>query len=333
MAWEVQFKNGVWLPQAGWWLDAQRAVDRSFVSHAHFDHLGRHSEILCTETTARFMHARMPSKKRREHILPFGHTEQLTEDITVSLHPAGHILGSSQILLEHTSHGRLLYTGDFKLRQGLVAEPCATPQADVLIMETTFGRSHYLMPPTDDVRRAIVRFCQETLAEGGTPVLFAYSLGKTQEVLASLAGSGLPVMLHPQAEKLTRLHEECGIVFPSHREFFADEVAGHVLITPPQWGGSSLLKSLPSPRTAMITGWALDRNTIHRHRCDAAFALSDHADFADLLNYVERVNPKKVLTLHGFAEDFARTLRERGIEAWALGRGNQLDLGLIQPSP
>ncbi|HSH92743.1 MAG TPA: MBL fold metallo-hydrolase RNA specificity domain-containing protein, partial [Roseimicrobium sp.] len=110
--------------------------------------------------------------------------------------------------------------------------------------------------------------------------------------------------------------------------FTADEVAGHVLITPPQWGGSSLLKSLTRSRTAMITGWALDRNTIHRHHCDAAFALSDHADFADLLSYVERVNPKKVLTLHGFAEDFARTLRERGIEAWALGRGNQLDLGL-----
>jgi Cft2 family RNA processing exonuclease len=331
MAWDVQFKNGIWLPQAGWWLDAHHAVDRSFISHAHFDHLGRHREILCTEVTSRFMQARMPSKKRREHILPFGHTEQLTEDITVTLHPAGHILGSSQILLEHPSHGRLLYSGDFKVRQGLVAETCATPHADVLIMETTFGRPHYLMPPTDDVRRDIVQFCKDTLASDGTPVLFAYSLGKCQEVLASLGNTGLPVMLHPQAEKLTRIHEECGIVFPTHREFNAEEAAGHVVITPPQWGGSSLLKAIPSPRTAMITGWALDRNTIHRHRCDAAFALSDHADFADLLSYVERVNPQKVLTLHGFAEDFARILRERGIEAWALGRGNQLDLGLGGP--
>jgi Cft2 family RNA processing exonuclease len=331
MAWDVQFKNGIWLPQAGWWLDAHHAVDRSFISHAHFDHLGRHREILCTEVTSRFMQARMPSKKRREHILPFGHTEQLTEDITVTLHPAGHILGSSQILLEHPSHGRLLYSGDFKVRQGLVAETCATPHADVLIMETTFGRPHYLMPPADDVRRDIVQFCKDTLASDGTPVLFAYSLGKCQEVLASLGNTGLPVMLHPQAEKLTRIHEECGIVFPTHREFNPEEAAGHVVITPPQWGGSSLLKSIPSPRTAMITGWALDRNTIHRHRCDAAFALSDHADFADLLSYVERVNPQKVLTLHGFAEDFARILRERGIEAWALGRGNQLDLGLGGP--
>ena len=78
----------------------------------------------------------------------------------------------------------------------------------------------------------------------------------------------------------------------------------------------------------MITGWALDPGARFRYRCDAAFPLSDHADFADLLRFVELVNPKKVLTVHGFAEDFARTLRQRGIEAWALGRDNQLDLSL-----
>lgn len=328
MAWDVQFKNGVWLPQAGWWLDARHATDRAFVSHGHFDHLGRHREILCTAGTAAFIRERLPSKKRREHILPFGHTERLTPDTSVTLLPAGHILGSAQILLEHAEHGRLLYTGDFKLRRGLVAEPCAAPRADVLVMETTFGRQHYLMPPSDDVRRDIVRFCVETLAAGGNPVLFAYSLGKCQEVLASLSGAGLPVMLHPQAARLTRIHEQLGVSFPAYREFDAAESAGHVLITPPQWGGSGLLKSISSPRTAMITGWALDRGTVHRHRCDAAFALSDHADFADLLDFVARVGPKKVLTLHGFAEDFARTLRERGVEAWALGRGNQLDLPL-----
>ncbi|MFA6961609.1 MAG: MBL fold metallo-hydrolase [Opitutaceae bacterium] len=327
MAWDVQFRNGVWLPQTGWWLDAHHATERSFVSHAHFDHLARHQEILCSDGTARLMRARLPSKKRREHILPFGLTEQLTPDTTVTLHPAGHIWGSSQILLAHESHGRLLYTGDFKLRPGLVAEPCATPPADVLIMETTFGRSHYIMPPADDVRRDLLKFCHETLADGAVPVLLAYSLGKCQEVLAGLAGSGLSVMLHPQAERLTRIHEDCGLTFPPHLEFSAADVAGHVVIAPPQWGGSSLLKSLPRARTAMITGWALDRSTIHRHRCDAAFPLSDHADFTDLLRFVEQVNPRLVYTLHGFAEDFAQTLRERGVEAWAIGRANQLDLG------
>ncbi len=325
MAWDVQFRNGVWLPQTGWWLDARYPAPRSFVSHAHFDHLAAHDEIICSEGTAKLMRARMPAL-RREHILPFGRTEQLTPDTAVTLHPAGHIFGSAQILLEHAEHGRLLYTGDFKLRPGRSAEPCATPAADVLIMETTYGRPHYILPPTDDVLRAITHFCRQALEDGETPVLFGYSLGKSQELLSSLAGANLPVMLHRQAARLTRIYEECGLTFPAHREFTAAEVGGHVVIAPPHAPGSSFLRSIPRPRTAMITGWALDPGAIFRYQCDAAFPLSDHADFTDLLEFVERVRPKKVFTLHGFAEDFARTLRERGVEAWAIGRDNQLEL-------
>lgn len=327
MAWEIQYQKSVALPQIGWSLDGHKPVERSFVSHAHFDHLARHKEIICTAGTAKLMRARLPGK-RREHVLPFGVTEPLTPDTSVTLYPAGHIHGSAQILLDHTEHGRLLYTGDFKLRAGLVAEPCATPPADVLIMETTFGRSHYVLPPTEHVFAHLLRFCRETLADGGTPVIFAYSLGKTQEVLLGLAGAGLPVMLHKQAVPLTRLHETDGIVFPAWREFLAAEVAGHLVIAPPHAPTSTFLRSIPRPRTAIVTGWALDPGATYRYRCDAAFPLSDHADFPDLLRFVERVAPKTVFTLHGFAEDFARTLRSRGVEAWALGRDNQLDLPL-----
>lgn len=331
MSWDVQFNDGVWLPQAGWWLDAHHPAPRSFVSHAHFDHLAAHEEIICSEGTARLMRARLPAA-RREHILPFGQTEQLDATTTVTLHPAGHIFGSAQILLEHPERGRLLYTGDFKLRRGLSAEPCATPQADVLVMETTYGRPHYVLPPTADVLRDILHFCHRALDDGETPVLFGYSLGKSQEILGNLAGAGLPVMLHKQAMRLTRIYAECGVAFPPHREFDAADVAGHVVIAPPHAPGSSFLKSIPRPRTAMITGWALDPGARFRYQCDETFPLSDHADFADLLRFVELVNPSRVLTLHGFAEDFARTLRERGVEAWAVGRDNQLEFAIPTPS-
>jgi DNA ligase 1 len=331
MAWDVQFRNGVWLPQIGWWLDAHHPVERSFVSHAHFDHLAPHAEIICSEGTAKLMRARMPAV-RREHILPFGSTEPLTDNTTVTLHPAGHIYGSAQILLEHTENGRLLYTGDFKLRPGLSAEPCATPAADVLIMETTYGRPHYVLPPTSDVLRDILHFCRQALDDGETPVLFGYSLGKSQEILSSLTGAGLPVMLHKQAMRLTRIYEDCGLTFPPHREFTATDSAGCVVIAPPHAPGSSFLKSISKPRTAMITGWALDPGARFRYQCDAIFPLSDHADYTDLLSFVELVNPRRVLTLHGFAEDFARTLRERGVEAWAIGRDNQLEFTMPTPA-
>ncbi|QYM80132.1 ATP-dependent DNA ligase [Horticoccus luteus] len=332
MAWDVQFRGGVWLPQIDWWLDAHFPAPRSFVSHAHFDHLALHREILCSAVTARLMRNRLPGE-RIEHILPFGQTEPLTPATTVTLHPAGHIFGSAQSLLVHERHGSLLYTGDFKLRPGRSAERCATPRADVLIMETTFGLPRYVFPPTAQVLADITAFCRNTLDDHETPVLFGYSLGKSQELLSSLADAQLPVMLHPQTLTLTHIYEELGLTFPPFRPFDASAVAGHVVICPPQARGSSFLKKISAPRTAVITGWAIDPGAVYRYQCDAAFPLSDHADYADLLRFVEAVQPQRVLTLHGFAQEFARTLRERGVEAWAIGQSNQLELGLASRRP
>jgi Cft2 family RNA processing exonuclease len=222
----------------------------------------------------------------------------------------------------------LLYTGDCKLRAGLAAEPCVTPRADVLIMETTFGLPRYVFPPAAQVRAEIAGFCRQALAEETTPVLVGYSLGKSQELLRGLAATRLPVMLHPQTYKITRIYEELGMKFPPYRLFAADAVAGHVVICPPQSDRSALLQAIPKRRTAAITGWALDPGAIYRYQCDAVFPLSDHADFPDLLALVDRVQPRLVFTLHGFAREFARTLRARGTEAWALGVDNQLELGL-----
>ena len=101
---------------------------------------------------------------------------------------------------------------------------------------------------------------------------------------------------------------------------------GKVLICPPSANRSRMLEKIPRKRVAMISGWAVDPNAIYRYQVDAAFPLSDHADYTDLLRYVELVQPKRVLTLHGFAAEFARDLRERGIEAWALNEENQLEL-------
>ncbi len=327
MSWKVEFRAGVWLPQIEWWLDARFPQLRSFVSHAHSDHIAPHREILCSAGTARIMQARMPGQ-RQEHILPFGHSEQLTSGCGVTLHPAGHIHGSAQALLTHETHGALLYTGDFKLRPGRSAEACATPRADVLIMETTFGKPQYEFPPTDHVLGEIAAFCHACIDDGETPVLFGYSLGKSQELLCGLADAKLPVMLHPQTLRLTRIYEELGIAFPPYREFNHAELAGHVVICPPQSNASAFLKRIPRRRTAVVTGWAMDPGAIYRYQCDAAFPLSDHADFPDLLRFVAAVKPQRVLTLHGFAQEFALTLRDRGIEAWAIGEDNQLELAV-----
>ena len=333
MPWDVRASNGIWLPQIGWRLDASSAVDRAVISHAHSDHVARHREIVCSPPTARLLRARLPGR-RIEHVLPFGHTEPLTADTAVTLHPAGHILGSSMVQLQ-SEHGSLLYTGDFKLQPGLAAEACQPPRSDVLIMETTFGLPRYAFPPHAEVAAAIIAFCRQALAEGRVPVLYCYSLGKSQEVLRALAPAGVPIMLHAAACQLTRVYEQCGCKFPVYREFDAREASGHIVICPPPHNGPGILRHLPARRTAVITGWALDAGAIYRHRCDAAFPLSDHADYADLLKLVAIVQPQRVYTVHGFAREFAAVLRARGVEAWALGRSNQLELplGTTRDSP
>lgn len=332
MIWRVTRERGsIRLPEAGWWLDAHFPTDRSFVSHAHFDHLAGHRQVLLTETTARLMRARMPGK-RQEIALPFHQPWEDGDGTRFTLVPAGHVFGSAQLLAEN-HRGSLLYTGDFKLRPGKSAEPCETPRADVLIMETTYGKPQYRMPPVAQVLEDIRHFCRQALEDGKVPVLFGYSLGKSQEVLSGLTEAGLPVMLHPQVWKMTKLYESLGIRFPPHREFKAEEAAGHIVIAPPQSSQSPWLKRLGDRRTAMLSGWAIDPGSRHRSSCDAAFPLSDHADYNDLLEFVRRVGPKLVHTVHGFASEFASDLRRMGIEAWALGEDRQLEIRLSLDDP
>ncbi len=324
---EVRYDRGVYLPAQDLWLDPWEAKRFAFVSHAHSDHIAPHAEIIVSERTARLMQARMPGQ-RNEHVLPFGE-KRTVHDIPVTLLAAGHIIGSAQIFVQ-TESDSLLYTGDFKLRRGKSAEAAEWKQADTLIMETTYGLPRYRLPPTDQVVAQIVAFCRETLDEGEIPVLLGYSLGKAQEILCALEGAGLRPMLHGSVYAMTRIYEQFGQSFCQFERYNANATAGKVLICPPSVNGSRMLANIARKRVAMVSGWAMDPNAIYRYQVDAAFPLSDHADYSDLVRYVDLVQPRRVLTLHGFAAEFARDLRERGVEAWALSEENQMELGLTR---
>jgi Cft2 family RNA processing exonuclease len=324
---EVVFDRGTYLPSCDLWLDPRGSRPFAFVSHAHSDHTGHHQRTILTAATSRFMRARLGSSGKVQHTMGYGE-ERDFGTFRVTLLPAGHILGSAQILIEQEGE-RLLYTGDFKLRPGLSGEPAVTGKADTLIMETTFGLSRYKFPPAEKTMERIIAFCRETIAGGGVPVLLAYSLGKAQEILSGLGGADLPVMLHGSIWQMTKIYEESGASFPAYSRY--DEeigAAGHVLIAPPAVAGSPMVTNISQRRTAMITGWGIDERSLYRYRCDEVFPLSDHADYSELLEMVERVSPKRVYTLHGFAAEFAADLRRRGLEAWALTGGNQLEFAI-----
>ena len=230
-------EQGIRLPRLGLWLDPHRAQagpDLVFVSHAHSDHIGRHREVILTAATDRLMQARLGGE-RLKHICSFGepHPFHCGEGpFTITLLPAGHILGSAMTFIEAEGEA-LLYTGDFQTRPHPVAERCEPRHADVLIMETTFGRPLYRMPPAEQVWRQIIQFCRDALEAGCVPVLLGYSLGKSQELLAGLADTGLPLMVHREVAKMTRIHEELGCRFPAYELFDEEATAGKVVIVPP----------------------------------------------------------------------------------------------------
>jgi len=328
---EVRYEWGVHLPVEHLWLDPRGPRDFAFVSHAHSDHTGRHRESILTEATSRLMRARMGEAAGREHILPYREKRRL-RNFEIELLPAGHVLGSAQCLVEGNA-GTLLYTGDFKLRAGLSSEPAEARPADTLIMETTFGLPRYTFPPADRVVASVVKFCLEAREDGATPVLLGYSLGKAQEILFAVAAAGLPIALHGSVWNMSQVYESMGVKFPAYEKYSADfALDNHVLICPPSVAGSAMLRKIKHRRVAVLTGWAMDGGAAHRYQVDAAFPLSDHADYPDLLRYVEMVQPKRVLTLHGFAREFARDLRARGIEAWALTAADQLEFSLGSPA-
>lgn len=328
---EVVHKGSLHLPEADLWLDPREPRPLAFVSHAHSDHTGRHERTIATPLTLDLMHARMGGSTQGDIPLPYGRRMDF-DRFSIELLPAGHVLGSAQCLVKCRS-GSLLYTGDFKLRHGASAEPATHLHAETLVMETTYGLPRYVFPPAGEVVEAIIRFCVETLEDGMTPVLLGYSLGKAQEILASLEGAGLTAMLHPSIAKLVPIYRKAGIVFPDHCPWEPGNSTGHVVVCPPTAAGSRAMASIGKRRVAAVTGWAMNPGAIHRLRCDAAFPLSDHAGYDDLVKHVEMVGPARVLTLHGFASEFAADLRSRGIEAWALTGPNQLELDIRTPPP
>ena len=332
--WVVEGRDGgIYLPQVDLWMDPKRPQKRAVVTHAHYDHLAGHEEILASPATARLLRLRL-SKRTKIRAIPFGRSFSLKDGASFTLVPAGHILGSAMVWVKRRverRESRLLYTGDFKLRGGMTSEKCEPKRAEVLVMETTFGRPEYRFPALKKVVADMISFCRAALKEGKVPILLGYSLGKSQELLSLMGTAGIPVLMDAGGHRMCEVYRELGYALPPAKRLgriTQERVKGHILIVPPSMVRSKGLKVLEKRKVAVVSGWALDRGAIYRYGCDEAFALSDHADYGELIEMVERVQPKEVRTVHGFTKEFAMELQERGWKAWSLVGYTQMVLPL-----
>jgi DNA ligase-1 len=330
----IRHADGLHLPELDLWLDPHFPRERAFVSHAHSDHFARHGWTFCSEVTRTLIEKRYGVPRDSTLEAAAWKEPYVTQGHEFRLLPAGHIFGSAMLHVTRRSDGAtLLYTGDFKLRQGLTAEPAELLPADTLILETTFGLPQFRFPPSREVIAAMLRFVRETLDDAGIPVLLGYSLGKAQEILSALNEAHVPVMLHPTVVKMTEVYSGLAHTFPQYEVFDPARATGHVLLMPPSAARSQAVRRLKVCRTAMLTGWALMPGAKFRYQVDEIFPLSDHADYPELLRCVEEVKPRLVYTVHGYASDFARDLRARGYESWSLISDDQLELGIHDPAP
>jgi putative mRNA 3-end processing factor len=313
---------------SGLHLDATRRVECAFVSHAHGDHIGRHDRTIATLATLDLMRHRLGEPKRRptERLpasfrSPFGLGE-----LTLELFPAGHVLGSAQLRVVTRTGLALGYTGDLCTEPTHAAERAEVMGCDVLVIESTFGHPRYVFPPKEETLAAVRRFVDDALSDGTTPVLLGYALGKAQEILKYLCDLGYPCRVHPTVHALCRIYEAHGVLFPGLRPLDPEGAGpGEVVVCPPHLQRSPAMRGVRRRRTAILTGWAIDGNRFFKG-VDAAFPLSDHADFPSLVRYAKATGASRVFIVHGSGDALAEALRKEGLRAEPLEEKAQLEL-------
>lgn len=318
MSRNVTWDRGVAVPEHAIWFDPEVTRDLAVVTHAHTDHARRHHETYLTgETLALTSPARRPRSAR---VLAFDAPEPVG-GATLTLVPAGHMLGSAQVLFAAPA-GCVLYTGDLKLHG---PRPVRLPKADVLVIESTYGKPHFQFPDHLTVVEAIARWCRQLLEGGITPVLLCHAVGKAQEVMQALSPHGLRFALEHRCLAGTRAYHDAGEAIPDYVELVpGQDYRDRVVIAPP--AGKAIIRQLHRYRSALVSGWAQDPHFRALFGADFAFPLSDHCDFAELLEAVDEVAAEQVYTVHGFSEELARHLRKRGVRASALRGVEQLAL-------
>ncbi|RFU48943.1 ligase-associated DNA damage response exonuclease [Paraburkholderia sp. DHOC27] len=312
--------EGLYCPPGDFYIDPWQPVERAVITHAHSDHArAGHMHYLASERGAGVLLSRLPGIDLQT--AAYGERLDLN-GVTLSLHPAGHVLGSAQVRVEY--RGRVwVASGDYKLEADPTCDAFEPVRCDTFITESTFGLPIYRWESSQAVFDGVDSWWRHNAAEGRASVLFCYSFGKAQRVLASIDPAIGPIFCHGAVEPLNRAYRDAGVALPPVR--LVSEIAAKdkaifkqaLVIAPPSAQGSAWMRRFGDYSDAFASGWMRLRGTRRRRGVDRGFVLSDHADWPGLQSAIQATGAGRIIVTHGQVEPMVRWLREQGLQAGA----------------
>src|SRR3954451_23729753 len=313
-------ERGLYCEAGDFYVDPWMPVDRAVITHAHGDHArwGCRAYLAAREGE-RVLRTRL-GPDARIRVVDFGEPVEV-DGVRVTFHPAGHILGSAQVRVEHRGEVWVV-SGDYKTEPDPTCSAFEPVRCHTFVTESTFGLPIYRWTPQGEVFAQIDAWWRANQEAGKASILYAYALGKAQRLLAGVDPSIGPIYEHGAVARLTADYRETGVALPPTR-YAGGEPRGHdwsraLIVAPPSAHGTPWMRRFGAVSTAFASGWMRVRGQRRRRSVDRCFVLSDHVDWPSLLSAIDATGAERVWVTHGYREPVVRWLRERGTEALAV---------------
>ena len=326
--------RGIYCPLGDFYIDPWRPVDRALITHGHADHARPgHGAYLATKAAAPVMHHRLGDIPL--DTIRFGETRQIG-DVTVSFHPAGHVPGSAQIRIEHK--GQIwVASGDYKTENDGFSEPFEPVRCHAFITESTFGLPVFKWTPQSQLAQDINAWWASTVADGRTPLLGAYALGKAQRLMSILDPSIGPILTHGAVENTNEVLRAQGLKLPDTIRVTPDlnpkEHKNALVLATPSAFGTPWARRFGTTSTAFASGWMRLRGVRRRRAADRGFIMSDHADWPALNAAIKETGATRIFVTHGYTSVFSKWLNEQGYDAQIVSteyEGESLDTAEVE---
>ncbi|HEY1102037.1 MAG TPA: ligase-associated DNA damage response exonuclease [Burkholderiaceae bacterium] len=334
----VQRPEGLYCPPGDFYIDPWRPVDRAVITHAHADHARvGHGHYLAAAPAEGVLRARLGEDIALQ---PLAYGEAVEHHgVRVSLHPAGHVLGSAQVRLEHGGQVWVA-SGDYKIAPDATCEPFEAVRCDVFITESTFGLPIYRWRPDAEIFAGINDWWRRNADAGRASLLMCYSFGKAQRILSGIDPAIGPIVVHGAVEPLNRAYRAAGVALPE--TLLATDVTDKALfkralvLCPPSAAGGLWAKRFGDFSDAFASGWMQVRGSRRRGGYDRGFVLSDHADWPGLMGAIAATGASRVIVTHGSVPVMVRHLTEAGYQAQAFDTeygDDRIEADLAVPPP